>query len=89
FDNKNEYNILGKTTGALNITANIGTIELLPVAKLLNAPVSFTHALDITWYGAIVTFDGTTPIYKKEGNKISGLWVLVEHPPVVSVVAEG
>ncbi|MGB9959051.1 MAG: hypothetical protein ACPLKQ_00820 [Candidatus Bathyarchaeales archaeon] len=88
FDNKAEYNTLGKQTGALNVTANIRTIELLPVAKSLNAPVSFTNTLDITWYGAIVTFDGTTPIYKKEGSNVTGLWILAEYPPSITVTTE-
>jgi hypothetical protein len=45
---------------------------------------NFTDALDICWYGAVVTFDGTTPIYK-DGN---GLWIIVEYPPTITVTTE-
>jgi hypothetical protein len=78
--------ITGKATGALNVTATLGTIELLPVAETLNATVSFTYALDVTWYGAVVTFDGTTPIYNSS-NK-SGLWITVEYPPTITVTTQ-
>jgi hypothetical protein len=74
------------TTGALNVTDK-SIIEVLPVAKALGTIVNFTNALDICWYGAVVTFDGAsyTPIYKSDG---SGLWVLVEYPPIITVTTE-
>jgi len=78
--------IAGNKTGALNVNAKIGAIELLPVASSLNAPVSFLYSLDIVWYGAVVTFDGTTPIYNSS-NK-SGLWVTVEYPPTITVTTQ-
>jgi hypothetical protein len=78
--------IAGKTTGALNVTTTLGTVELLPVAKNLNASVSFTYPLDVIWYGAVATFDGTTPVYNSSNQ--SGLWVLVEYPPVITVTTE-
>ncbi len=74
----------GTATGALNVNQNAKTIELSPVDL---AAVSFRSALDITWSGAVATFDGTTPIYKMDGSTPTGLWILVEHPPVVSVTA--
>ena len=74
-------NIAGSKTGALDVASD--AIELCPVTSM--ASVSFTHALDILWYGAVVTFDGTTPIYKSDG---SGLWIIAEHPPVITVTTE-
>jgi len=73
--------IVGNTTGALNVTS--GTIELCPVTN--RASVSFTYPLDVIWYGAVVTFDGTTPIYKNDG---SGLWITAEYPPIITVTTQ-
>jgi hypothetical protein len=67
-------------TGALNVGTQ--TIELRPITS----QVSFTSAKDVTWYGAVVTFDGTTPIYNSS-NK-SGLWVTVEYPPTITVTTQ-
>jgi hypothetical protein len=66
-------------TGAL--TVGTQTIELLPITR---SSISFTSAKDVTWYGAVVTFDGTTPIYE-DG---SGLWITVEHPPTITVTTQ-
>jgi len=44
--------------GALIANSSAQTISLLPVT--LN-PVSFQTALDVTWYGAVATFDGSAP----------------------------
>ena len=68
-------------TGALKVDSTARTIELLPVTR---SSVSFTDAKDVTWYGAVVTFDGTTPIYEDEG----GLWIIVEYPPTITVTTE-
>jgi len=65
-------------TGALKVGTQ--TIELCPITS----SVSFTYAKDVTWYGAVVTFDGTTPIYE-DG---SGLWIIAEHPPTITVTTE-
>jgi hypothetical protein len=73
--------IAGNKTGALKPDQNSKRIELLPIT----AQVSFTYALDIVWHGAVVTFDGTTPIYKEQGGNKTGLWVSVEYPPTVAV----
>ncbi len=66
--------------GALKADATAHTIQLLPVA--LNS-VSFQSALNLVWMGAVVTFDGTTPVYGGLGE--AGLWVLAELPPTVAV----
>jgi len=58
------------------------TIEFNPVDRY---PVSFTCPLDVAWNGAIVTFDGTMPICKEDST---GLWILTEYPPAVTVTAE-
>jgi len=73
--------ISGNKTGALKVS---NSIELLPVSEL--ASVNFTYALDVTWHGAVVTFDGTTPIYEND-NK-TGLWIIVEYPPTITVTTE-
>jgi len=78
--------IAGKNTGALSASSSSRVIELLPVANALNAPVSFLYPLDVVWYGAVVTFDGTTPLYNSS-NK-SGLWIIVEYPPTITVTTE-
>ncbi|MEM2972209.1 MAG: hypothetical protein QW270_07325 [Candidatus Bathyarchaeia archaeon] len=74
--------IAGANTGALSVSSS--AIDLLPVSSRAQVN-SFTDALDICWYGAVVTFDGTTPIYKSDGN---GLWVLVEYPPTITITTE-
>ena len=78
--------IVNSQTGALNISSTGRTIEFLPV-KLVEVS-NFVSPLDICWYGAVVTFDGTTPIYKKEGSNITGLWILAEYPPSITVTTE-
>jgi hypothetical protein len=70
-------------TGALKVGTQ--TIELCPITM---HSVSFTSAKDIAWYGAVVTFDGTTPIYKEESGKKTGLWIIVEYPPTITVATE-
>ena len=78
--------IAGDATGALrtNSYSNPKTIELLPVTS--SHPAQFTYPLDVAWHGAVVTFDGNTPIYRTSDQ--SGLWMLVEYPPTVTVTAE-
>ena len=73
--------IAGTDTGALAVSSS-RTIELLPITM---APVSFQSALDIAWHGAVVTFDGTEPIYKEESGNPTGLWILVEHLPTITI----
>jgi hypothetical protein len=68
-------------TGALKVNGTAKTIELLPVTR---PSVSFMSAKDLIWYGAVVTFDGTTPIYNNSTK--SGLWITVEDPPQLTVI---
>jgi hypothetical protein len=70
--------------GALVANSAAQTISLLPVT--LN-PVSFQTALDVTWYGAVATFDGSVPpIYSGYGQP--GLWILSELPPTITIDIE-
>jgi len=79
-DNQNLYvfdTIVGDKTGALNVLSSV--IEFNPVERYA---VDFTYPLDLTWHGAVVTFNGE-PIYPSSGY--IGLWVMVEYPPSVTV----
>jgi hypothetical protein len=78
--------IAGHTTGALKTDTSARTIEFLPVTS--SYPARFNYALDVMWYGAVVTFDGTTPIYKLQGSTPTGLWITGEYPPTITVTAE-
>ncbi|MBX5326269.1 MAG: hypothetical protein ACQXXH_03785 [Candidatus Bathyarchaeia archaeon] len=75
-------NIAGQKTGALNVTSSGRIIEFNPVGRS-QYPASFQNSLDVTWFGAVVNFYGTDPIYPSSGN--IGLWILVEKPPTISV----
>ncbi len=83
--------IAGNKTGGINITdsrsgsSQTATIEIKPVSSL--ATVSFTYALDAVWCGAVVTFDGQKPIYPDTGGT-TGLWMIVEYPPTITVTTE-
>jgi hypothetical protein len=81
--NKMLYTFDTSTTKTGALTVGTQTIELLPVTM---SSVSFTSSKDVTWYGAVVTFDGTTPIYNS-GTKL-GLWIIVEYPPTITVTTE-
>ena len=74
--------IAGSPTGALSATST-SLIELLPVDL---HQVQFTNAMDITWCGAVVTFDDTAPIYRNSDE--SGLWILAEYPPTIMITAK-
>ncbi len=77
--------IAGTTTGALRADSANRRIELRPVTN----STSFQYALDVAWYGAVATFDSTkTPIYAMQGGTPTGLWILVEYPPTITVTAE-
>ncbi|PVX26610.1 MAG: hypothetical protein CW691_00885, partial [Candidatus Bathyarchaeum sp.] len=84
-DNQNLYlfdSIASSETGALVIDDDGGnSIEVNPV-ELDDVP--FTYSLDVSWYGAVVTFDGE-PIYTSPEDDHVGLWVMVEHPPAISM----
>jgi hypothetical protein len=72
-------------TGALGADSSARTIELRPVSS--RGTVSFEYSKDVTWNGAVVMFNGT-PIYQVSGGKQTGLWVTVEYPPTITVIAE-
>ncbi|MEM3566740.1 MAG: discoidin domain-containing protein [Candidatus Bathyarchaeia archaeon] len=57
------------------------TVELSPIRL---RQVSFRFPLDVTWFGAVVTIQSGTDFIYKNGV---GLWVVVEHPPKVEVIA--
>ena len=77
--------IAGQKTGGLEIIGSGpgGIIEFDPVGRS-QYPASFKYALDVAWYGAVVTFDGTTPISSANGQ--TGLWITVEYPPKLTVI---
>ena len=76
--------ITGSETGALFVNDwSNQFIEFNPVDDSLNHGVTgHTDPLDVTWYGAVVTFNGE-PIYTSPEDGHVGLWVMVEHPPSV------
>jgi hypothetical protein len=84
-------NIAGNKAGALKITdsrrddGQCVTIEFNPVATY---SVSFQYALELGWHGAVVSFDNTNPIYKEEAGNKTGLWIIVEYPPIITVSTE-
>ncbi len=71
-DNQNIYifdTMASDSTGALNVAAS--SIVFNPVERF---PVNdFTDYLDVTWHGAVVTFDGE-PIYTSPEDDHFGLW---------------
>jgi hypothetical protein len=77
--------IAGQKTGALNVISSSKTIEFNPVARS-QYPASFINKRDVTWHGAVVTFnnDVNNTIYPASGT--TGLWVMVELPPKILVV---
>jgi hypothetical protein len=76
--------IAGNKTGALDVdkqaSNTTGHIEVNPVERY---QASFTNPLDVTWHGAVVTFEDE-PIYPSSGGNI-GLWAIVERPPIIAV----
>lgn len=77
--------IAGIPTGTISISSSTKTIELLPVDL---ASASFQYPLDITWSGAVATFDNTTPICGMYESSPTGLWILAEYPPTLTIVAQ-
>ena len=71
-----------KTTGGLYANASVPLIEIDPVTS--QGPVSFNSSLDLSWFGAVATFTNQSPIYTNSGSP-TGLWQLVEQPPVIIV----
>jgi hypothetical protein len=76
--------IAGSKTGALRVNSD-RSIELLPVIRF---QAQFKYALDVTWYGAVATFDATTPIYEVVSGKQTGLWIIAERPPTITVTTQ-
>jgi len=76
--------IASAKTGAIRVNSD-RSIELLPVVRY---QVQFKYALDVMWYGAVVTFDATTPIYQVVGSQKTGLWITVEYPPTITVTTQ-
>jgi hypothetical protein len=76
--------IAGSKTGAVRVNSD-RSIELLPVIRF---QVQFKYALDVTWYGAVATFDATTPIYEVVSGKQTGLWIIAERPPTITVTTQ-
>lgn len=73
--------IASQATGGVNVIGASRVIEVSPVGRS-QYPATFTRSLDLVWHGAVVTFNNE-PIYPTAGN--TGLWVVVERPPVVAV----
>jgi len=75
-------------TGSLNVSVGLDkTIELSPVTQSLGQVSLFPtpNGYEITWTGAIVTFnEAAPPIFQSSGTK-TGLWILVEIPPKITV----
>jgi hypothetical protein len=70
--------MVGAKTGALKTDSGAKKIELLPVTM---RQMGLPNAFDVTWHGAVVTFDGTTPIYAEDQGTKTGLWIVAEYPP--------
>ena len=80
------FDSFSSSTSKGAIKASIGLLELLPVSS---SQVQFTSAYDITWQGAVATFDGTTPVCGLyDGTTPMGLWILAEYPPTLTVIAK-
>jgi len=79
-------NIAGTQTGGIRVNQAAGTIELIPIFNV-NAPVSFSYALNTIWWGAVSTFSNTTPIYQTSNGQTGGSWINVEYPPTATVNA--
>ena len=78
------FDTMSGSTSKGAIVTSSNSIELLPVRP----SVTFGSALDITWSGAVVTFDNKTPVCATADATPSGLWILAEYPPTITVVAK-
>ncbi|MCW3999277.1 MAG: hypothetical protein NWE93_03465 [Candidatus Bathyarchaeota archaeon] len=77
------FNAFSGSTSRGSIRTSTNLIELLPVSS---SRVDFKYAYDITWVGAVATFDGTTPICSLyQDTTPMGLWILAEYPPTLTV----
>ncbi len=77
--------VIGQQTGAISIDVGNRRIELNPIERFdVNG---FNRGLDRTWVGAVVNFSSGSvvdTIFPSSGGT-TGLWVLVEHPPDVTI----
>jgi len=78
--------INGAATGALTAdSVSNSQIKLQPIT----ISTQVNEAINVAWYGAVATFDSTsTPIYKIENGIPTGLWILSEFPPSITITAE-
>ena len=77
--------IIGQNTGAVSIDTGNRKIELNPIERF--SVDDFQRSFDRTWVGAVVNFGSGTAastIYPSSGGT-SGLWIMVELPPSVTV----
>jgi hypothetical protein len=80
------FDSFASSTSKGALKASSGLLELLPVSS---SNVQFITAYDITWQGAVATFDNTTPICGLyDGTTPMGLWILAEYPPTLTVTAK-
>jgi len=80
-------NIAQSKTGSIKVNSTEKAIEILPVSSSLAHVENFADALDTCWYGAVVTFHDTEPIYIEYATP-TGLWLIAEYPPTVTVTTE-
>jgi hypothetical protein len=78
-------NVAGHKTGALNVTSPSKTIEFDPLDPRSHYNASFTYPLDVTWQGAVVTFNKNPINMIYNASTKIGLWVMVENPPKISI----
>ena len=74
-------------TGSIKVNSTEKAIEILPVSSSLAQVENFADALNTCWYGAVVTFHDTEPIYIEYATP-NGLWLIAEYPPTVTVTTE-
>ena len=80
------FDLFSGSTSRGAIETSSGLLELLPVSQ---TQVQFQLAYDITWQGAVATFDGTTPVCALyDDTTPMGLWLLAEYPPVLTLTAK-
>ncbi len=73
------------STSKGTLKTSTGTLELMPVGL---GQVQFKTSYDITWKGAVATYDTQTPICNfYDGTTPMGLWILAEFPPKLTVTA--
>jgi hypothetical protein len=76
----------GSNNGAL--VAESGLDDKI-ILKPITVSTQFDNALNVDWIGAIATFDSTTnPIYKLHEGTPTGLWILAEFPPSITIDTE-